>query len=74
MVGPALYAEPLQNATAALAGRWLTPERAKHAAALAGELPLFTLVAQITSLPFMVYYFKNVSLISLVGAAPHRGG
>ena len=35
-------------------------------AALAGELVLLTLAAQITTLPLMAYYFKSVSLISLV--------
>jgi competence protein ComEC len=64
-LGLVLYAEPLQNAVGALAGRWLAREKAKRTAALASELVLLTVAAQITTLPLMAVYFRSVSIVSL---------
>ncbi len=65
-LGLVLYAEPLEAGVKNLAARFIASERAERVAALAGELILLTVAAQITTLPLMAYYFRSVSLISLI--------
>lgn len=65
-LGLVLYAEPLTNAFIRLASRFLSPEVAERLAGPAGEFLLFTLAAQVTTLPLIAYHFERLSLISLV--------
>ncbi len=65
-LGLVLYAEPFEAAFKKLAARFTTPEKAARLTAYAGEFFLLTLAAQITTLPLIAYYFKRLSLISLV--------
>ena len=65
-LGLVLYAEPFEAAFSNLAAHFTTPENAARLTGYAGEFFLLTLAAQITTLPLIVYYFKRLSLISLV--------
>jgi competence protein ComEC len=67
-LGMILYAEPLQNAFQAwLTKRWLVDSaRAAALAGPVGEYLLFTLAAQLTTLPLTAFYFHRLSLASLV--------
>ncbi len=65
-LGLVLYADPLEAAFSRLAARWTSPSRAKRSAALAAELLLLTLAAQITTLPLLIYHFRQLSLIALL--------
>jgi competence protein ComEC len=64
-LGLVLYAGPLEAAVS----RWLSgragPGRAQRLAALASELVLLTVAAQLTALPLVVYHFRALSLVSL---------
>ncbi|MEJ2707003.1 MAG: ComEC/Rec2 family competence protein [Anaerolineales bacterium] len=61
-LGLVLYAEPLSDAFVARVARWLPLETAQRLAGPVGEYVLFTLAAQITTLPVMVYHFQRLSL------------
>ncbi|MBN1147803.1 MAG: ComEC/Rec2 family competence protein [Anaerolineales bacterium] len=65
-LGLMLYAEPMSEAFT----RWATPrlggQTARRLAGPVGEYFLFTLAAQITTLPLVLYYFQRLSLISFV--------
>jgi competence protein ComEC len=65
-LGLVLYAEPLTGAFVAFASRRIRPERAERLAAPVGEYLLFTLAAQLTTLPVVLYHFQRLSLASLV--------
>ena len=65
-LGLVLYADRLEAAFTRLAARWTRPDRAKRAAALAAELLLLTLAAQVTTLPLIIYHFRQLSVISLL--------
>jgi len=65
-LGLVLYAEPLTTAFIRLASRFLTPGGAERLAGPAGEFLLFTLAAQVTTLPLMAYHFGRLSLVALV--------
>lgn len=64
-LGLVLYAEPMQAAFAAWLGRRLPPERARAASGLAGEYLLFTLAAQFTTLPIILYHFQRLSFSAI---------
>lgn len=64
-LGLVLYADRLEAAFTQLAARWAAPARAQQAAALAAELLLLTLAAQLTTLPLLIYHFRQLSVISL---------
>lgn len=64
-LGLVLYAEPLQEAFRQVAGRWLPAARVEALAGPAGEYLLFTLAAQFTTLPVILYHFQRLSLIAL---------
>ncbi len=65
-LGLVLYAEPFEAAFKNLAAHITTAENAARLSASVGEFFLLTLAAQITTLPLIAYYFKRLSLISLV--------
>ncbi len=64
-LGLILYAEPLSHWFEAFSTRFTTPQRAARLAGPVGEFLLFTLAAQLTTLPVMAYHFRQVSLSSL---------
>lgn len=65
-LGLVLYAGPLTDACARLAQRFFPQTVARKIAALAGEYLLFTLAAQITTLPVTLYHFQRFSLLSVL--------
>jgi competence protein ComEC len=65
-LGLVLYAAPLTQAFTAFASRHVRPERAERLAGPVGEYLLFTLAAQLTTLPVALYHFRRLSLVSLV--------
>ncbi len=65
-LGLILYAEPLSCWFEEFSTRFTTPQRAARLAGPVGEFLLFTLAAQLTTLPVMAYHFRQVSLSSLV--------
>ncbi|MBM3150833.1 MAG: DUF4131 domain-containing protein [Chloroflexi bacterium] len=65
-LGLILYAQPFQQAAEAFLARRLPPETAQRVAAPLAEYFLFTLAAQLTTLPVMAYHFGRISLVSLV--------
>lgn len=65
-LGLILYATPLRDGLVAALSRHLDPVRAERIAGPVAELGLFTLAAQATTLPLTVYYFRRLSLVSLI--------
>jgi competence protein ComEC len=65
-LGLVLYAEPFTNAFVRFASRLVPPGTAQRLAGPFGEYLLFTLAAQLTTLPIILYYFRRLSLISLL--------
>jgi competence protein ComEC len=65
-LGLILYAEPLSQAFLNLTTRRLPMATAQRLAGPVGEYFLFTLAAQVTTLPVVLYYFQRLSLISFV--------
>ena len=64
-LGLVLYAEPFSQAFIRAASRKLTEETAQRMAGPVGEYVLFTLAAQLTTLPVMVYTFRRLSISAL---------
>jgi len=65
-LGLILYAEPFHRWAVRLIGRFTLPETAKKIAAPLAEYVLFTLAAQLTTLPIMAWHFGRISLVSLI--------
>lgn len=65
-LGLILYADPLQGWFAALAARRLPAAWVGRVSGPVGEYFLFTLAAQLTTLPLILYYFRRLSLASLL--------
>lgn len=65
-LGLILYAEPLTAWFIRIALRWLPEDKAERLAGPVGEFVLFTLAAQVTPLPLMMYYFSRFSLVLFV--------
>ncbi len=65
-LGLVLYAEPLKAAFVRTIGHWVTAERAAQIAGPVGEYALFTLAAQVTTLPLTAAYFHRLSLVALI--------
>lgn len=65
-LGIMLYAEPLTDWFIKKVNRFIPQEKAEKLAGPVGEYFLITLAAQLTTLPLMVYYFKRISLTSLL--------
>jgi len=64
-LGLVLYAEPLTQGVTALAGRILPPAALARVSQWVGEYFLFTLAAQVTTLPVIAYHFQRISIIAL---------
>lgn len=65
-LGLILYAEPLEGWFTGLVENWLNLKQAAQLARPVSEFILFTLAAQITTLPLTAYYFRRLSLVSFI--------
>ncbi|MFH2102323.1 MAG: ComEC/Rec2 family competence protein [Chloroflexota bacterium] len=65
-LGLVLYAGPFQDWATARLARFTAQSNAQRLARLFSEYILFTLAAQVTTLPVIAYHFKRISLVSLV--------
>jgi competence protein ComEC len=65
-LGLILYADPLEGWFYSLASRRFAPDAAQRLSGPVGEYFLFTLAAQLTTLPLILYYFRRLSLASLL--------
>lgn len=65
-LGLILYAEPLSAWFKGLLTRWLPRAAALKAGGLVSEYFLFTLAAQVLTLPVMAYHFGRISLIAFL--------
>jgi competence protein ComEC len=65
-LGLVLYADPLQQGLIRLLERRLSDNAARRVAGPIGEYVLFTLAAQITTLPVTTYHFQHLSLSTLL--------
>ncbi len=65
-LGLILYAAPLQAWAGRLLSRWIKVALAQRLAQPLAEYFLFTLAAQVTTLPLTVYHFQRLSLVSLL--------
>jgi competence protein ComEC len=65
-LGLVLYAEPLSQAFKRVASRYIPQETAERLARPVGEYFLFTLAAQLLTLPLLAYHFRSISLVALI--------
>jgi len=65
-LGLILYAEPLQNKFVELASRYISSELAQRISKPIGEYILFTLAAQLTTFPILLFHFHRLSLIAFL--------
>jgi competence protein ComEC len=65
-LGLMLYAQPLVDWFNVIAGRFFPQAKLKMISGFLGEYVLFTFAAQITTLPITMYYFRQISWISLL--------
>ena len=65
-LGLILYAQPLQEWVTQRLTRVSPPETAQKISAPLADYFLFTLAAQLTTLPIMAYQFGRISLVSLI--------
>jgi competence protein ComEC len=65
-LGLILYSPPLEEFFIRTASKWIPEETAKKLAPPVNEFILFTLAAQITTLPLTAYYFQRFPLSSLI--------
>ncbi|HEY70576.1 MAG TPA: DUF4131 domain-containing protein [Anaerolineae bacterium] len=65
-LGLMLYGEPLHDAFVIFSSRWLPTQKAERLARPVSEFVLFTLAAQLTTLPLMALYFNRISLVSVL--------
>jgi competence protein ComEC len=68
-LGLILYAEPLGKSTSNLLQRRFPHLDAKRWGNVLGEMVLFTLAAQITTLPIIAWHFHQISITSLIANA-----
>jgi len=61
-----VFGTPLQNGFSALAEKWFGEENAARITSPVSEYFLFTLAAQLTTLPVIAIQFKRISLVSLL--------
>lgn len=64
--GLVLYAEPLSNIFKQKAARWIPQASMDRVAGYVGEYILFTIAAQVVTIPIIAYYFERISLISFI--------
>lgn len=64
--GLILYAGPLQEWASRVLARRVNPALARNLAGPLAEYLLFTLAAQVTTLPILAYHFRRLSLVSLL--------
>ncbi|TEU00632.1 MAG: hypothetical protein E3J30_02355, partial [Anaerolineales bacterium] len=65
-LGLILYADPLREGAIRFMMRWLTPKQSEKIANPISEFFLFTLAAQITTLPLTAIHFRRLSLVSVL--------
>jgi competence protein ComEC len=65
-LGLILYADPLQTWFIARISRRLPEPQAEKLGGLVSEFVLFTLAAQVTTLPLSALYFQRISLVALI--------
>ncbi|MFU8773519.1 MAG: ComEC/Rec2 family competence protein, partial [Anaerolineales bacterium] len=65
-LGLVLYAEPFSKAFVDFSNRYLPDKTVQRLAGPVGEYFLYTLAAQLTTLPVTAYHFQRLSLVSLV--------
>ncbi len=65
-LGLVLFADPFQQAAERVLRRWLAPRQARRWAAPLGEFFLFTLAAQLLTLPISAYAFHRISVVSFL--------
>lgn len=65
-LGLVLYADPFARSAESLAARYLPAEWVRRLSGPVSEYFLFTLAAQLTTLPVTVYHFQRLSLASLI--------
>jgi len=65
-LGLILYAEVFSETFKSLIARWLSEATADRVTRPVGEYVLFTLAAQLLTLPVMAYHFNKISLVALV--------
>jgi competence protein ComEC len=65
-LGLVLYAEPFSRAFIEISGRYLPDETVQRLSRPVGEYFLYTIAAQLTTLPVTSYHFQRLSLVSFV--------
>jgi competence protein ComEC len=65
-LGLILYADALREGAIRFLNRWLTPNKSEKIANPISEFFLFTLAAQITTLPLTAIHFRRLSLVSVL--------
>ncbi len=65
-LGLILYAEPFTNATVRLVSRLINRETAGRVVGVLSEFTILTFAAQLTTLPLIVFYFHQISLVSFL--------
>jgi len=65
-LGLILYAEPFTQAATRALARLTSAENSQKIIGTVGEFSLLTIAAQITTMPLIAFYFKQISLVSLV--------
>ncbi len=60
------FAQPMQEAVEGWLARWGSPALAQRLGAPLGEFFLFTLAAQIATLPISAYHFRTISVIAFL--------
>jgi competence protein ComEC len=65
-LGLMIYARPFAHSTHAFLARLFNRDWARRAVDIVNDALLVTLAAQVTTLPLMMYYFRQVSTVALI--------
>ena len=65
-MGLVLYTDPLERGAVRLLARLTPPDQAERVVGWLSEALLVTTAAQITTLPLTIYYFRRLSLVTLL--------